>query len=311
MTRVANLAQNRLIQHVILNTQERIQDRQLQISTLQKSQNYAGIAGDSNRLVTLEASGKRIDGFLNDNNFVQLRMETTLNSISSVKSSLKDVKSLLFDILDDGALPDGVNKNDITDIKMAEVKDFLNVQVNGRYIFAGSKTDQQPVVPGDLNSAPNFDTNFDTTSEPSFYYQGDDVTMKARIEEGVTLNYGATAADPGFEKLIRVIRIIHSTSLSDANATQKFQKALDLLNSAETDLSSLELNVGTKLQQLDTTNKTLTDNKNFIDGVTSDLEGANTFQAVAELQQDQSMLEASYNTLVRLSRLTLNDFLSG
>ena len=311
MTRVANLAQNRLIQHTILNTQERIQDRQLQISTLQKSQNYAGIASDSNRLVTLEASRKRVEEFLNGNNFVQLRMESTLNSISSIKSSLDDVRSLLFDILDDGALPNGLSKDDLTDIKMAEIKDFLNTKVNGRYIFAGSKTDQQPVVPGDLTTAPTFDASYNTTAEPSFYYQGDDATMKARIEEGVTLNYGATAADPGFEKLIRVVRIIRSTSLTDPNATQKFQNALDLLNTADTDLSSLELNVGSKLQQLDTTNKTLKDNKNFIDGVVSDLESANTFEAVSELQQDQSMLEASYNTLVRLSHLTLNDFLRG
>jgi flagellin-like hook-associated protein FlgL len=46
-----------------------------------------------------------------------------------------------------------------------------------------------------------------------------------------------------------------------------------------------------------------------MDGVVSDLESADTTTAVAELTQDQTMLEASYNVLVRLSNLTLTKYL--
>ncbi len=309
VTRVADLANNRLVQSLIFNAQDRIADRQLQISTLQKSQDYAGIAGDSSRLVTLEASRTRIDQFMSGNTFIELRMNTMLNSIDTLKDSLQDVKNLVREILDDGATPDGVDKDDIAEIKMAEIEDFLNVKINGRFLFAGSKTDTEPVSPGTLSTAPTFDGSNTTEAEPAFYYKGDDTQISARIDEGVVLEYGIKADDPSFEKLIRAVRIVRSTALNDANADAKFQHALDLINEASDRLQALELSTGVKVQQLSTTNQNLKDSRNFMNGIISDLESANTFEAVAELTQDQTMLEASYNTVVRLSNLSLNNFL--
>ena len=309
MTRVADLAQNRLVRSIILDTQARLADRQLQISSLQKSQNYLGIAADSSRLVTLESSKRRIDQFMTDNVFIQLRMDTMLNSIDAAKKTLVDVKNLLREALDDGTIPSGINKNDFADVKMAEIQDFLNVKVNGRFLFAGSKTETKPVQPGTLSSPPSFDGSNLTSAEPAFYYQGDDVVVKARIDEGVVLNYGVTADDPGFEKIIRAIRILRSVDVGDANYVAKYQGALDLVIQATDRLQALEMSVGTKMQQLATTNKNLNNSGNFLSGIVSDLESANTFQAVAELTQDQTMLEASYNVVVRLSNLTLTNFL--
>jgi flagellar hook-associated protein 3 FlgL len=311
MTRVADLAQNKLVRSVILDTQARLAANQLQISTLQKSQTYAGISSQSARLVSLETSERRMSQFLTDSTFINLRMDTMLNSIDSLKTSLKDVRSLLRDILDDGKLPAGIDKDDIADTKISEIVDFLNAKVNGRYLFAGSKTDTKPIVPGTMTTAPTFDGSYLSSAEPSFYYQGDDTILKARIDEGVVLNYGVTAADPAFEKLIRSVRILRSTDITggDANFLAKIQGALDLINEAETELQATELSIGTKIQQLATTNQNLKNSKSFIDSIISDIESANTFEAVAELMQDQTMLEASYNVVVRLSNLTLTRFM--
>ena len=133
--------------------------------------------------------------------------------------------------------------------------------------------------------------------------------MKARINEGVEIKYGVTAADSGFEKLIRAVRILKSVDIGDANYIAKYQDALDLVISAKERLQALELDVGTKVEQLSTTNSKLNDTRNFLSGIISDIESADTFTAVAELTQDQTMLEASYATVVRLSRLTLTSFL--
>ena len=111
--------------------------------------------------------------------------------------------------------------------------------------------------------------------------------------------------------MIRAVRIIRSVPLNDANVTAKYQEALDLVNAALTDMEGLELNIGTKMEQTHRTGVLLKDSKNFLNGAISDLESSDTFQAVAELTQDQTMLEASYSTLVRLSQLTMTKFLSG
>ena len=132
--RIADLASNRLVQSTIVSTQQRLADRQLEISTMQKSQDYAGISDNSSRLVTLEASRTRINKFMSEHTFVQLRMDTMLNSVDALKSTLNDVRKLLREALDDGTIPTGINKDDFANVKMAEIEDFLNVRVNGRYL---------------------------------------------------------------------------------------------------------------------------------------------------------------------------------
>jgi flagellar hook-associated protein 3 FlgL len=306
--RIADLASNRLVQATIANTQQRIMDRQLKISTLQKSQDYAGISDNSSRLVTLEASRIRINKFMSEHTFVQLRMDTMLNSVDALKNTINDVRKLLREALDDGIIPNGINKDDFATVKMGEIEDFLNVRVNGRYLFAGSKTDTKPVQPGNLDTAPTFGASNNSATEPSFYYQGDDITLKARIDEGVEIKYGVTAADAGFEKLIRAVRILKSVDVGDANYIAKYQDALDLVISAEERFQGLELGIGTKVEQLDTTHTKLDHSRNFLSGIISDIESIDTFTAIAEITQDQTMLEASYATLMKLSRLHLTSY---
>jgi len=252
-----------------------------------------------------------MEKFLEDNTFIKLRLDTMLNSINSMKSVLGDVRDILRDIDGEGVLTDGIDKDSTADVKISEIKDFLNVQINGRYLFAGSKTTTKPVVPGTLSNAPAFDSNFETKPEASFYYQGDETKSKARIAEGVVLNYGDTAADSAFEKLIRSVRILRSTDISggDANFRSKITHALELANQAEDGLQAMEMNIGTKIQQLDTTNKNLETSKNFFQNIISEIEGVNTFEAVTELQQDQNMLEASFSTIVKLANMSLAKFI--
>jgi flagellar hook-associated protein 3 FlgL len=309
-TRVSNLASNKLVQSTIMKTQERILDSQLQISTLQKSQDYSGIADSADRLVTTEASRRRIDQYLTEGSNVQLRMNTMLNSIDSLKTTLSDVQGMIRDIQDDGTLPSGIDKDEFADTKISEVEDFLNVRVAGRYLFSGSLTDTKPVVPGDMTTPPTYDSSFNTVAEPSFYYQGDDTKLKARLDEGLDVQYGVTADDPAFEKLTRAIRILRSTPLNDPDIKSKMQEASDLCTQAQDGMQSLELNVGTKVEQLGRTTTTLNNSKNFMDGVVSDLEMADTTTAVAQLTQDQTTLQASYQVIVRMSGLSLTNFLT-
>ena len=72
MTRIADIAQNKAVTNLILDTQSRLNDKQAQISSNQKSQDYAGIAPDSMQLVSLEASERRMEQYLTDNVYVDL-----------------------------------------------------------------------------------------------------------------------------------------------------------------------------------------------------------------------------------------------
>ena len=310
VSRVTNLSSSRLINSLILKSQDRINEQQIRLTTQQKSQDYLGIGDDASRLLTVESSLRRIDQFVKNNTFIDMRMETMLNSMDSVGDILKEVRTLVRDVLEDGTL-EGIDKNDFTEIKMDQLEGFLNVKMNGRFLFSGTKTDTQPVNAGDLADAPTFDADgVTTTAEPSFFYQGDDNQVKARIDEGVTLEYGVKANDEGFEKLIRAIRLVKSTDLTDANVLGKFQHALNLLNESADNIAAVELNTGVRFQQLASTTQSLKDTKSILDGVVDEIERADTFEAVSILNQVQTQLEASYATAVRVSTLSLTRFLT-
>ena len=310
VSRVTNLSSSRLINSLILKSQERINEQQIRLTTQQKSQDYLGIGDDASRLLTVESSLRRIDQFVKNNAFIDMRMETMLNSMDAVGDILKEVRTLVRDVLEDGTL-DGIDKNDFTEIKMDQLEGFLNVKMNGRFLFSGTKTDTQPVNAGDLADAPTFDADgVTTTAEPSFFYQGDDNQVKARIDEGVTLEYGVKANNEGFEKLIRAIRLVKSTDLTDARVLDKFQHALNLLNESADKIAAVELNTGVRFQQLASTTRSLKDTKSILDGVVDEIERADTFEAVSILNQVQTQLEASYATAVRVSSLSLTRFLT-
>ena len=310
VSRVTNLSSSRLINSLILKSQDRINEQQIKLTTQQKSQDYLGIGDDASRLLTVESSLRRIDQFIKDNAFIDMRMETMLNSMDAVGDILTEVRTLVRDVLEDGTL-DGIDKNDFSEIKMDQLESFLNVKMNGRFLFSGTKTDTPPVNTGDLGDAPTFDADgVTTTAEPSFFYKGDNNQVKARIDEGVTLEYGVKANDEGFEKLIRAIRLVKSTDLSDANVLGKFQHALNLLNESADNIAAVELNTGVKFQQLASTTQSLKDTKSILDGVVDEIERADTFEAVSILNQVQTQLEASYATAVRVSSLSLTKFLN-
>jgi flagellar hook-associated protein 3 FlgL len=314
MTRIADLSQNKIVTSLILDTQSRLADKQAQISSNQKSQNYAGISSDSMQLVSLETSERRMEQYLTDNVYVDLRLNGTLNSIDALKHSVTDIRGILRSLMVDGSLATGIDKDNISDIKTQEIEDVLNTTINGRYLFSGSKTNTAPVGTGDMTTAPTYDAAFNTKAESSFYYQGDDTIIKARIDEGVVMDYGVTAASSGFEKLIRSIRVLRSTDIggsppNDANFMAKIEHSLNLLNQADKEIQAVQMNIGTRIQQLETTNKNITISQNFARSLISDIESVDTYRAVAELTQDQTMLEASYSTMVRLSNLTLTKFM--
>ena len=310
VSRVTNLSSSRLINSLILKSQDRINEQQIRLTTQQKSQDYLGIGDDASRLLTVESSLRRIDQFVKNNAFIDMRMETMLNSMDAVGDILTEVRTLVRDVLEDGELG-GIDKNDFTEIKMDQLEGFLNVKMNGRFLFSGTKTDTPPVNAGDLADAPTFDADgVTTTAEPSFFYQGDDNQVKARIDEGVTLEYGVKANNEGFEKLIRAIRLVKSTDLTDANVLGKFQHALNLLNESADKIGAVELNTGVKFQQLASTTRSLKDTKSILDGVVDEIERADTFEAVSILNQVQTQLEASYATAVRVSSLSLTRFLT-
>ena len=306
MTRISNIAQHNLTISQIFATQSRLLRAQTQLSTGMTSQNYSGIANDSQRLVNLESSRARTDQFVTNNRIVTLRLQTMELSVSNVFEAASKLKTILVNGLNAFNASE-FSLNLEADNLLQEVAKQLNVKIGDRYLFAGTITDTPPV---DLNasgySAPptSYPSNADTG-----YFQGDSTRIKVRAADDFDVTYGATADEAGFEKLIRALQLAKTASTSPTIDRLRLQEALAMVNQAIADIPNIRSRIGASLNALDKADVGHRDMLLFVEETISDIENVDIPATVARMTMDQVLLQASFLTISRLQDLSLTNFL--
>lgn len=144
MTRVPTLAQHQLVLFQTLNTKLRMNDLQIQLASNKKSQDYAGIATDSLRLVSLETQRAQIDQFLSNIATTEQRLSLMDLGVASIEELARDFRSTLNAVL---VGPDAAGQ-DLTQLAAnlrTMVVDLLNSRDGAGYLFGGTRTDRPPV----------------------------------------------------------------------------------------------------------------------------------------------------------------------
>src|SRR3546814_14329137 len=95
MTRVTNLASQNLSLALLQQTQSRVMDEQVQISTGKKAERYMGVAPDAARLVSVKADHARVTQFVAGNEIVDLRLKRMESSITWVMDVATNLRTLL------------------------------------------------------------------------------------------------------------------------------------------------------------------------------------------------------------------------
>lgn len=153
-TRVGTFAQRSSLVQQMTTLKARLSEAQVQVVTEQKSQNYTGISRESFRLVDIETRRTELSFFMKSNTVAQVRLNTMNTSVEAIEERLHTVRDDLNDLgIGSIAQPlDEHEKEDIESIQryafaaMQDIAYFLNAQADGRYVFAGGKTDQPAVV---------------------------------------------------------------------------------------------------------------------------------------------------------------------
>jgi flagellar hook-associated protein 3 FlgL len=306
VSRVASAAQQDLMMANIKALQSRVSEAMIQASSGKVSSSYSGIAPDSKRLVGLEATHAQLTQYVANNQIVDQRLQPMETNTSQIFDIASQLKSLLVQASSSGNAPNmGL---DITaQTLLDQVGALLNVQIDGRYLFAGSATDTAPVdlsdpgmvaPPATYPSAPN------TT-----YYQGDDVTLSTKAGPELDLAYGVNANEGGFEELIRSLKLVATATLSPEPDTARLGEALDVVNKAIQDIPQITAKIGAARAGLDTANAAHDEALLYAEQNINDISNVDVTEAITRLSADQTNLQASYATIAQLSNISLLDFL--
>ena len=296
-TRVGDVAQQALLMQALQTTQGRMRETQMAVASGKQERSFDRMAAEVPRLLSTRFDRSLNAGHIRQNEHVIDRMQAMDGALESLSRIAERARTLIVQRLNDG-IGEDVPLDTELESMLEEVEARLNTRLDGRYLFAGSRTDIRPVSIPDPPP---------TTADSSLYYAGDDLELKVAAEEGVELAYGIPASDSAFEWLVGALGLARQAHL--ANDTGDLETALDNLTTAIDRLADLRGDLGAKRDRLEAIVEVQKADQVYFDEMVSDIEDTDLAAALSRLAQDRTALEASYLAVTRLSQLSIAEYL--
>ena len=239
-----------LTKQTLSNAQESLTDVTKQIISGKNTTNYQGILDRStvNEYLNIKSEAT-LTGIRSKNNEVLSRK---IDTIATVFEGLQTVlrKALtLTQQAGNPALSRDLNIDIAANNYLGSVQSLLNQKsASGQALFSGSRIVSEAV--GDLVNVSNLDSIGGVTAN---YYQGDLVTPTQIISSTQTLSYGILANDPAMQNLIGGLNTLKvaAANTDPIAQTAQINDALNLLNTAKDQLSSLKVIVNSSIKAVD------------------------------------------------------------
>lgn len=297
LTRIGDTAQSDRVLSAMQATNARIRAGQIEVSTGKRAARFDEIGGEVGVLLRSREQRARAEAHVQQNEQVLDRLKAMDGALANLGDIAQRARTLLTHRLDSasGAL---VPLDREAATLLSEAASQLNLRLDERYLFAGSRADAPPVS---LPDPPP------TAAAPTTYYKGDAVVQSVRADRDVEIPYSLTADNPAFAKLIGALGKTQEAHV--ANDREGLRTALDMMDAAVGELAELRGETGATSARLEVIAEGQRRSMLYLDEIVSRIEDTNVPEAMTRIVQDQGTLEAAYMTVSRLSRLSLADYL--
>lgn len=301
LQRVSTLALQQNTMRNAMGVQSTLAQAQLQISSGKKAQTFADLGGGQvEQFISLDNKFARTSEYLKNNQIAQSRMNLVNTALDQVIETANNLKNLLLQRRNQ-TLAGTVGFPQQAEGFYKAMAGQLNTQFEGRYIFAGTRTDVRPI---DDTQLP---TNVQLGVPDSGYYRGSAEDVTLRIDDGFSITPNIRADDPSVQKLMAGI----ATALSGdrTNNDADLASAFDLLSEGINGLINVQAknNANTvMLSQAETRQTTL---QTYWKSTKEDLISADIVSLTTQVAVDQGVLQATFQVFSRINSLQLSDFL--
>jgi len=298
--RVATFALSDQMIASALRMQAVMANEQVQESSGQKAQDFAGYGADADRVINLQVSVTRSQSYIDAANVADSKVQVMYSAVGTMTNIITQLRTQL-SAATTGSSTATTSVINSAQQALSQMGGLLNTQYDGQYVFSGARTDTAPV---DLTGFAT-GTGSLTTSDTS-YYQGDSEIASVRVADNQTVSYGVTADNSAFEQVMRVLKFVgNSTSLSSSDISQ----ALDLAGSALDAVSTVQAKLSTAASQIETAGASQSDYQNFAQTLGGDLTNVDVAAVTAQLSTYQTQLTASYSAIAKIQSLSLANYL--
>lgn len=300
MDRISTFNQQRQFIAQALEVQKRYATEQTQQSTSVKSLSYDGYGADSRTIISLETDLKLADQYVSNGTIVAARVQGAYSATSSITDLTTQARAWLSSIIS-GATDDISGVNVQAKAYLDEVASLLNTKVDGYYVFGGGSSANAPV---DLTGY----AASDAATVDNSYYKGGTTGASYEAAPDLDITYSASAADSGFEKLLRALSLVAQASESPADL-DTVQDSYDLLDQAIYEISVEQSRLSSVAGSVDDAMDRNVDFQLYVESLVGDLKNVDVTEITAKLSATELQLESSYSVLKALQSINLLDYL--
>lgn len=275
---------------------------QHQLSTGKKAPYYSALGADSVRALSATSMLARQESYRDATSQTTSTLELYDVNMASLEKNMVNLRKQITGAL---GLDNGSDIAANTNIAFNDFKATVNAEVGGKSLFGGSQTDTDPLAIDELSDTIGL--------APADAFNNDQVRAKARVGEGLDLEYGVLASDFGGDFVTAFGTLANlGTMTGNLTAAQKtaLNQAVDQIDAGLTKLRDTNGENGRKLAYLDTLGTRADDQALLMKKVVGDTEDADLGQVVVDINQFQLSLQASYSVFSRLTSMTLANYLS-
>lgn len=290
------------------------------------------LSGNYSFLTDIERQSSILDAYQVSTSEAGLFAEATQKALANFESFGSDLSGSLITA---GTSAIGVTGSDTSAEArntLAGMVGSLNSNVAGRFLFSGSASDQVPLPDADtlLNALRNefsgastpddillaADTWFNDPAgfEATIYQGGSNAISPFNLSEADSVSMDVRAMDT---RILEVIKLTAVAALADDSAlafdvstqSELFGKAGQALLNAQDEVISLRSEVGSveaRIEGIATRNAAEQTSMQF---AKAEMLEVDPYEAATQLEEAQFQLESLYSVTVRMSRLSLSNFL--
>ena len=334
MTRVTNQAQNVYLKQLMSNLNSKLAEAQVQVTTGKYAQSYSAL-GVSRSLVSIDmrASVGSLETYNTNIDTVEPRMETADQMLSDIVEVARTVFNDNLKVLRSGQ-PDLTTINEQARLALENIQSMLNTSMNGRYLFSATDITHSPydggatllantqaeiaqymagaITGADVLTNMNGFTGTDLGFSATLTALPASSKLTIQASESISLNYTQRADSTGISDILRGLSLLANVQYDpalDAEYYSVFDGAQNLIeggaNAVDYDIASL----GIVRSQLETAraqnDESIVNLKTYI-GEAEDVDEA---EAITKMQQYQTQLEISYQTMATLKSMSLVNYL--
>ena len=307
MTRVSTFGNYQSALLNLMSAQSRGLEAQKRLSTEKIADDLSGYGRGAETLTALKSAQSRITGFIQTGEAVAARMTTQALAFDRVAGGADGARQAIAEAIASGRA-DGLMLEIQSYFQTAQ--DGLNAKHQGRYLFAGGDTQNQPVT---------VDTLADLAAAPDVasVFANDELATVSRLDENATLQTGFLADDVGTElfEIFRDIQEYHTGPNGPIDgqiddATRDFLTTqLGRLRDAHNNVTEVAARSGAIQARVDSILTSHDNQQVSLQELIGDRTDADPAQAVTDLQMAQFSIQASAQVISQLQSTSLLNLL--